>query len=176
MKRVVTVVLMLFVAASFLYLVVGEPRAGPSATESPAAAERGAEPALPGNEGPKKESGIANERRAPVVVAYYFHGTMRCPTCLTMERYAREAIHESFGADIQAGLVEWQSVDYDESANGHFVQEYSLSASALVVVSTDEDGATDWRNLKQIWDLVSNEAEFKTYVVDAVQTMLRDEK
>jgi hypothetical protein len=92
-----------------------------------------------------------------------------------MERYAREAIEEALAAEINAGLLEWRAVDYDEPANEHFLKEYGLTASALVVLSQGQAGATSWRNLDRIWDLVSDEASFKEYVVETVNAMLRGE-
>jgi len=171
MKNAVTAVLLLFVAGSFVFLVVSETRKPTQSTTpvSPTALQ-----GLPGPEGPKTDSTVpdpAGAKRAETIV-YYFHGTMRCPTCLRMERYAHEAVEEALGAEIDAGLVEWQSVNYDEPVNEHFVQEYGLSASALVVVSTGERSTSDWRSLERIWDLSGDELAFKTYVVDSVRSML----
>ena len=174
MKSAITAVLLLFVAGSVVFLVVSESR---SPTELRTPAPPTASPGLPERESLKTEGNVpdpADARRAGTVV-YYFHGTMRCPTCLKMERYAREAVQEALGAEIDAGLVEWESVNYDESANEHFVREYGLSASALVVVSPDERSTPDWRNLERIWDLANDEAAFKAYVVEAVNAMLRGE-
>jgi len=175
MKRALSVVLLLFVGASVAYLVVSETRSRSTTTDSAgsvAPLRDGATVELPV---PGKRSALAEAGSAAGVVAYYFHGTMRCPTCLKMERYAREAIEEALAAEINAGLLEWRAVDYDEPANEHFLKEYGLTASALVVLSQGQAGATSWRNLDRIWDLVSDEASFKEYVVETVNAMLRGE-
>jgi len=174
MKSAVTAVLLLFVAGSIVFLVVSETRK-PTDSTTPAAPT--AAPGLPGQEILKTESDVpdpADARRAGTVV-YYFHGTMRCPTCLRMERYAREAVEQNLGAEIDAGLVEWHSVNYDEPANEHFLKEYGLTASALVIVSQAQSGADSWRNLDRIWGLVSDETAFRAYVVEEVTAMMRGE-
>jgi len=170
MKSVLTVVLLLFVAASLTYLVVSEARSKTATTDP---ATRGADPSQPvAGESLQATDKPANEMQAPVLVAYYFHGTSRCPTCLKMERYAREAIEENFDGDVQSGRVQWHALNYDEPANEHFVKRYELFASALVLVSGQAD-VQRWQKLERIWDLVGDEPAFKAYVIDQVTSMLR---
>lgn len=172
MKRVASVILLLFVAVSVIYLIVAEVRE-PSAADPATIATR---PAANSTGEPSCKIGVSPASElvpGPRTIVYYFHGTMRCPTCLRMERYAREAVAEDFAAELDAGRVEWQPVNYDDPANEHFVQEYGLSASALVVVSTDAGSTRVWRNLDRIWNLSGDEYEFKEYVVEQVTAMLR---
>jgi len=170
MKSAVTVILLIFVAASVAYLVVSEARPKTATTDP---ATRRADQSQPvASESLQATAKPANERQSPALVAYYFHGTSRCPTCLKMEKYAREAIEESFDGDVQSGRVQWQAVNYDEPANEHFVKQYKLFASALVLVSGQAD-AQRWQKLERIWDLVGDEPGFKAYVIDQVTSMLR---
>jgi hypothetical protein len=170
MKSVVTIVLLLFVAGSVAYLVVSETRSKTATTDP---ATRGADPSRPvANESLRATAKPANEKPSPVLVAYYFHGTSRCSTCLKMEKYAREAVEESFGDDARSGRVQWLAVNYDEPANEHFVKQYELFASALVLVSGQGD-VRQWQKLERIWDLVGDEPAFKAYVIHQVTSMLR---
>ena len=170
MKSVVTIVLLLFVAASVAYLVVSEARPKTATTDP---ATRAADPSQPvASASLQATAKPANEKQSPVLVAYYFHGTFRCPTCLKMEKYAREAVEESFDGDVQSGRVQWQAVNYDEPANEHFVKQYELFASALVLVSGQAD-VQRWQKLERIWDLVGDEPAFKNYVIDEVKNILR---
>jgi hypothetical protein len=107
------------------------------------------------------------------VIAYYFHGTMRCPTCLKIERLARESIDTVFTRDKVAGLLEWRSVNYDEEANEHFVSDYALSASALVLVRPAAKPPS-WQKLDRAWELVDDEPAFRAYVAEAVAGILGD--
>jgi hypothetical protein len=174
MKSAVSVILLLFVAVSVVYLIVGETRS-PSATNPAPVAEGPA--ATPTGAPSGKAAVTAATERVPDArtIVYYFHGTMRCPTCLKMERYAREAIEETFVAERDAELVRFRAVNYDEPANEHFIREYGLTASALVVVTETHDGPDSWRNLDRIWELVGDEVGFKAYVVNEVNGMLRGE-
>jgi len=171
MKGVVTIVLLLFVAASVAYLVVSEAR---SKTAPTAPATRGADQLQPVANGSLRATNKpANEKQTPVLVAYYFHGTLRCPTCLKMEKDAREAIQDAYQAEVASGRVRWQAVNYDEPANEHFVKDYGLVASSLVIVSGEAVASGVWRKLDRIWDLNGDEQAYKNYVIDEVKNMLR---
>jgi hypothetical protein len=174
MKSAVTIILLIFVAGSVAYLVVSEARSKTAPTDP---ATRGADQSQSVASGSLRATNKpANEKQSPVLVAYYFHGTLRCPTCLKMEQYAREAIEETFASDVQSGRVQWQAVNYDESANEHFVKDYGLVASSLVIVSGEAVASDVWRRLDRVWDLNGDEQAFKNYVIDEVKNMLRGDK
>ncbi|MBI4718468.1 MAG: hypothetical protein HY763_11725 [Planctomycetes bacterium] len=147
MRKATRALLLLFVAASAVYLVIGKAGSRPT-----------------GGDAADGESGAA-------VVAYYFHGSARCTTCLTMERFAKEAVEQAFAGDIAAGRVRWRAINYDEPDNGHFVQQFELVASALVIAAPGAPPA--WRKLERIWDLVGDEVAYKDYVVSEVGAVLR---
>ena len=46
------------------------------------------------------------------VVAYYFHGRIRCETCLKIEKQAREAIERRFPSEMAAKRLVFKSVNY----------------------------------------------------------------
>ena len=81
-----------------------------------------------------------------------------------MEAYAEEALKEAFPQALQAGELEWHAVNVEEPAHEHFVEDYELTASALVLVDTQAGEQKEWRNLERVWELVGDELEFKVYV------------
>ncbi len=42
------------------------------------------------------------------------HATVRCPTCTTMERLARETLDESFKEAVAAGRIVFREVNYEQ--------------------------------------------------------------
>lgn len=171
MKGVLTIVLLLFVAASMAYLVVGEVRSTAGPLDPPTTAAE--QPPLAAGESPRAMAEPANAKQTPVLQAYYFHVTSRCATCLKIEQYAREAIEEMYPSEFKNGRIRWQAVNYDEPANAHFVNKYDLVSSSLVLVSNPDDSSAAWRNLERTWDLVGDEEAFKKYVTGEIETMLR---
>jgi hypothetical protein len=176
-KNIVSIVLLLFVAASVVYLIVGESRSRsePSqpnptasvvqATPEPAEAETPRAPDGSGN-APEESAKAPEEPAEPQrkLIAYYFHRTQRCRTCLKMEAYAKDALTEGLYDALESGELEWRTVDIAEPQNEHFVEEYELSASALVMVSLENGEQKQWKNLDRIWGLVGDEWAFKEYV------------
>jgi hypothetical protein len=106
------------------------------------------------------------------VVAYYFHGDVRCPTCRNIEAYAQEAVESGFGPQLASGALQWRVVNYESPANAHFAQEYELFSPTVVLVRTSDGKPVEWRNLSRVWELVGDKDEFQAYVQDAVRVYL----
>ena len=102
--------------------------------------------------------------KATKIMAYYFHCTARCPTCMKLESYTREAIEDSFKDELKAGRIEWRVVNTDEDGNGHFVKDFNLETKSVVLVAMQGDRQLRWKNLDKIWDLVGSKDEFKKYI------------
>jgi len=139
-KRLVTAALLVFVAASLAYLGIDTIRS------------RSKAPAIAAESGPDR------------VIAYYFHGTQRCRTCLTIEAYTDAAIHAGFGDELASGRLEWRVVNIDEPENEHFVRDFGLTTRSVVLVEVRDGRPAAWRNLDQVWELASYEQEFTEYI------------
>jgi hypothetical protein len=198
-KSVGTIVLLAFVAVSIGYLIMSEAKApadGAGAIATPPA--QVAVPTTPGEQEPgeqeaNEQSPVANAEpeatgaeAAPTattaaaaavpahkVIAYYFHNTARCMTCRKIERLAHEALREEFAAEFEDGDLEWRLVNMEEPANEHFVQDYQLVASSLVIVDLYEGEQRDRTLMEKVWQYVhDDEAAFKQYVVDQARAYL----
>jgi hypothetical protein len=150
-KSLITVVLIVFVAASLVYLVVKE-----SGTES----------------GEAEEIQTSVEQPAHKVVAYYFHGFKRCKTCLKIESSAKTAIEAAFEKEMSAGELEWKLVNFEEEANAEIVTKYELVASSLVIVEFQNGQEIRWKNLENVWELVWEDELYADYVTKEVTGFL----
>lgn len=115
--------------------------------------------------GSEKRQGAAATRD---VTVYYFHGTVRCKTCRTIEAYAREAIEARYADQLKSGLLKWQVVNIDEPGNEHFIDELGLVSSSLVVVTRNGGKETGHEILQDVWTLVRDKPRFTEYVQRAV--------
>jgi len=109
---------------------------------------------------------------SPEVVAFYFHRTVRCHSCLQIEEWARQAIESRFANEIANGLVEWRAVNIDQPENKHFEKDYELPAQALVLVRMKDGQPTEWKNLKAVWELLGDYGRFTEYVQTEVSSFL----
>lgn len=108
------------------------------------------------------------------IVAYYFHGNARCPTCHKMEQYAKEAIEENFKDELANGLLVFKAVNVDEKENEHFVNEYQLYTKALIISYLEDDKEIQHKNLAKIWEYVRDRKKFFNYVTTEINSYLKD--
>jgi hypothetical protein len=160
-KSVGTVVLLAFVAVSVGYLIVSETRS----------------PATPGADAPATGTPATKPAAPPhQVVAYYFHNTQRCMTCNKIERLAEEALREAFAGPLEQGTLEWRTVNMERPPNLHYIEDYELVTSSVVLVDLRDGEQRDWTNLEKVWQLVhEDEAEFKRYVAEAARRYLESD-
>lgn len=116
----------------------------------------------------------SSSNRDRFVAVYYFHGTVRCPTCLTIEHYADSTLRATFADELQDGRMIWRSINMDEEPNTHFVADYDLFSQTLIVIDSTKGQTSHWKNLDKIWDLVGNQGEFSEYVRTEVTSYLKE--
>lgn len=154
-RSALTGALLLFVAASVGILATREFRGNPATTGGPSA------PAVHHPDPVRK------------VVAYYFTGKVRCAACRRIEELSRKTIEENFSAELLDGRLQFLVQNMDKPENRHFIEEYRLSASALVLVETKDGKPVAWKNLQEVWTYVGDESRFITYVREEVSARLR---
>lgn len=110
------------------------------------------------------------------VIAYYFHGTVRCETCQKIERQAREVIERKFKLELAAKRLVFKPVNYLLSENTHFQQDYKLPCPSLVLVRRQAGKDEKWKLLGETWQLIEDTTKFNHYVEDEVDKFLRDMK
>ena len=164
-KVVLTVVLLAFVAVSVGCLFI---------KESGGRAQRESSPSIVNTtKTTQSEPGRNAEPQSDSrVVAYYFHGNIRCDTCREIEAYAKEAIETGFRDALKSGRLEFRAVNVDESQNEHFVQDYELSTGSVVIVQFKNGKQTEWKNLQLVWEFVRDRDAFFTYIQEETKSLL----
>ena len=69
----------------------------------------------------------------PKVEVYYFHATMRCPTCLAVEEQTRKTLDDQFAADMKAGTVQLKVLNLEEKDNKALVEKFEIGWSSLIL-------------------------------------------
>jgi len=108
------------------------------------------------------------------VIAYYFHGDLRCPTCHKLEQYSKEAIETNFKDETASGKLVFKEVNVDKKENEHYVNDYQLYTKALVLSFVRGDKEVASKNLSKIWELVGDKQKFSDYVRGEVLDFLKD--
>ena len=125
----------------------------------------GDQPAVPAG-----SAGVTETR----VVAYYFHGNVRCASCRKLEAYAEEAIVQGFADDLATGRLEWRAVNTDQPENAHFVKDFELTAKSVVLVSYRAGEVVQFENLTRVWQLLRDKDAFLGYVRDSTRELLAE--
>jgi hypothetical protein len=195
-KAVITVVLLLFVAASFAYLAVGEltGRAGSEGgvvggeTSRPTAAvsDPADAPKTPPETGEPSAGGPPEAippagNTAPAVISspdtyvtvYYFHGTYRCITCRTIEMYTREAVNEAFIPELGNGSLHLRVINMQDPENRAYVDDFGLEYYIVVLERVADGKRVEYKKLEGVWDLLGDKQSFKKYVIDETRDYLK---
>jgi hypothetical protein len=159
-KKIVTVVLLLFVIASVVFLLAKEftPKNIPSGDSN-----------LDTSKITQKNNLLVHGRK---IVVYYFHRTMRCATCIKLEEYSDEAIKNGFTEQLKNGQLEWKIINIEDAGNEHFENDYKLYSQSLVLVELRNGKQQRWKNLEKIWELVGMKEAYLHYVQEEVKSYL----
>lgn len=110
--------------------------------------------------------------KAVQVIAYYFHGTVRCETCLRIEKQAQELMNSRFAAEVASERLVFKPVNYDEPENAHYLKDYKLPCPSLVLVRQEEGKDQDWKLLGQTWEFVQIPPKLDQYIEEETAKFL----
>jgi hypothetical protein len=159
-KLVVTIVLLVFVAASVVALIMK----GSGESDVEGSAEMAA--------GKDAEAVASGDSK---IIAYYFHGNARCKTCLTIEMYTLEAIETGFPDALKANRIDFLPINLDLTENEHFIDDFQLAARTVVLQRVVNGETKDYVNLTRVWELVRDKEAFITYVQEETGKFINGE-
>jgi len=127
--------------------------------------------------GPKAFTSEPSATNAPneQVIAYYFHRTIRCHTCLEIEKEAQAVMARQFKTELDTKELVFKPVNYQERENAHFVEDYKLPCPSLVLVRQRGGKDERWKLLGETWQLVHEPVKFNRYVESEVKKYLQGE-
>jgi hypothetical protein len=85
------------------------------------------------------------EKKQPVaavsgndVEVYYFHNTIRCTTCLTIEAEARKNIELLYPEMYKEGKISFTSLNLEEATGKTMSEKLGVSGQTLLIVSANQ--------------------------------------
>ena len=134
-----------------------------------------ADPVAPGAS-PDTVATAADTAIAHRVLAYYVHTTRRCDSCRKIEAYTSEAITTGFAAELAAGRLAFYTLNIEEEANEHFIDDYKLFTKSVVLVDERSGKQVAWKNLSRVWELLGDKKAFVRYIQSETRAYLSGEK
>ncbi|MCH5235855.1 MAG: thioredoxin [Muribaculaceae bacterium] len=108
------------------------------------------------------------------VEVIYFHGGMRCASCVAMEKFGKQAIDSVFPKELQNGSLIFRSIDLMAPEGEKLGDKYEVASSSFLIIEfkDGEETVTDmtafgFRNAKD------NRNVFKQGVIDEVAKLLK---
>lgn len=95
--------------------------------------------------------------------AYYFHPTARCVTCRNIEAYSLEAVKQ--WEEKNKKKITWKELNIEDSLNEHFIEEFNLQFSSLIIVKYIGGVKQEWKNLEDTWKLAEDKGSLIKYVI-----------
>jgi hypothetical protein len=122
---------------------------------------------------PAADAPAPADEPARLVLVTYFTTDVRCPTCLKIEKQTREAVESGFAAELAAGTLRFESINFDQAANKHFIEDYGLAFKTVVVSERREGKEVKWESYDKVWDLVNEADAFATYLQEGISKHLK---
>lgn len=125
-----------------------------------------------------RRSGPQSEASTPVLppdgtALLYFHKPVRCQTCNTIERLAKQTIDTHFTDALAEGRLHWRVYnikDFDALA-----REVNVSSSHLVLARIEDGQIVESQVLNEAWTLYSKPEQFEQFITSILQAALNQE-
>jgi len=108
----------------------------------------------------------------PTVIAYYFHPTIRCIACITVEAVAAETIEKAFREQLADGRLMWVRINLDDNGGEEYGKQFDVSGSALVIAKLDDGNNMQYKKLTKVWGLLSQPQALSEYVEREIREYL----
>ncbi len=109
-------------------------------------------------------------------IVYYFHATARCPSCINIEKFTEELIKTSFAEENRKGVIFFRELNIEDSVNEHFIEDYNLQFSSVILARFVNSKQVKWKNLEHVWKLSSDKKQFFKYASTEIKDFLKEEE
>ena len=80
-----------------------------------------------------------NDAAAPGAIRiYYFHGSIRCHTCVSVDENTHQYLKELFPVKMDKGEIVFQSINIDKDERPDLVKKYQIYGQTLLFIKSDK--------------------------------------
>ena len=70
-------------------------------------------------------------------------------------------------------MLVFEELNFEEEKNKHFVEDYQLSFSTMIVTARAGEKVVKWDNAGKIWDFAHEPDKLKAYVEENIRAYLK---
>jgi len=86
---------------------------------------------------PEKKQNVAVNQGNDVEV-YYFHNTVRCVTCKTVESEARKNIEMLYPDQVKTGKISFVALNLEDATGKSLAEKLGVNSQTLLIVNGDQ--------------------------------------
>ncbi|MBD3236015.1 MAG: hypothetical protein GF330_04880 [Candidatus Eisenbacteria bacterium] len=105
---------------------------------------------------------------------HYFHPTLRCVSCVSLEAYCAQAVRDSFAAEVHRGALRWHAHDFEHIANAALVDSFGIEGSTLIIAESLGGQPTRFEPIGHIWHLLEAPDSLRAYVASVIRAYQGD--
>lgn len=76
---------------------------------------------------------LCSAKEQALVKVLYFHGHMRCKTCMAIESETKKLLKEDFANELKDGSLAFEVIDISKSENVKIADKYRIAYSSLLI-------------------------------------------
>lgn len=107
------------------------------------------------------------------VKVYYFHGPIRCHTCLQIENEIKMTLNQKFDKELKNKKIEFDCIDYVSDTSNNYEKQYNLENQALIIAKFENGKQVKWKNLDKIWKFTGNYDRMSRYISSEIKEYLK---
>jgi hypothetical protein len=103
-------------------------------------------------------------------IAYYFHPTARCESCINLESYMKEIIDTKYSKDG----IKFIALNIEDAENEHYKKDFDLKYSSVILVKSDGEKYNKWKNLDSVWSYTDDKEKFIKYAEKEIINFIKE--
>lgn len=104
------------------------------------------------------------------VLVQYFHGTLRCVSCNTIEDLLRACLTAHYAEALAAGDLVFRDINFDQ--NDSLAARYDISSSIPLLTSVIDSREARAHQLHAVWELKDDRELFDNYIIEEINAAL----
>jgi len=107
------------------------------------------------------------------VKVFYFHGPIRCHTCLQIENEIKMTLNQKFDKEMKNKKIVFECIDYVSDTTNNYEKQYNLENQALIIAKFENNKQVKWKNLDKIWKFTGNFDKMSRYISNEINDYLK---